>query len=72
MSNARKTISTKLNDILTELESAIRHCRTASSHFDESEVPRGCAHALAVRGHLYAATLRLDELALVHARHSSP
>ena len=51
--------------IAAELERAREHARTAAAHFRRGEVPPGCAHALAMEGHLlqvrddYAAAARL-------------
>jgi len=72
MPNARQTAAANLAEIASELEAAARHCRTAAAHFTNDEVPRAGAHALAARGHLHAATRLLDELALAHARRSTP
>jgi hypothetical protein len=35
-------------------------------------VPRGCAHALAVEGHIVAARRLLDEIAVTHAQRAIP
>jgi hypothetical protein len=55
-----------------ELERALDHCRVAAEHFRNREVPRGTAHAWAVRGHLLNAQARLDEQAREHAARSVP
>ena len=41
-----------LDEIVAELEKAVAHAKTAASHFRSGEVPRGCAHTLAVDGHI--------------------
>ena len=38
-----------------ELDLAARHCEVAAQHFRDNLVPRGAAHAWAVRGHLLEA-----------------
>ena len=55
-----------------ELDQAAAHCRTATGHFRNGEVPRGTAHAWAARGHALAAAEALDEQARAHARKSVP
>jgi hypothetical protein len=55
-----------------ELELAARHCRTASQHFREREVPRGAAHAWAAFGHVLQATASLESQARTHAAKSRP
>jgi hypothetical protein len=50
----------------TELDSAAAHARSAAEHFRNGDVPRGAAHAWAVRGHVLAAERSLDEQALEH------
>ena len=53
-----------------ELDRAAEHARVAARHFRNGEVPRGGAHAWAVRGHVLAAERLLDEQALEHRLHS--
>lgn len=49
-----------------ELERAMAHCRRASEHFRNHDVPRAAAHAWAARGHIVEASDRLDEQAREH------
>ena len=49
-----------------ELDTAAAHARRAAEHFRNADVPRGAAHAWAVRGHVLAAERSLDEQALEH------
>ena len=44
-----------------ELERAAKHLRIAAEHFRNREVPRRCAHALAVYGHMRLVQRQLDE-----------
>lgn len=59
------------DEVAVELERALGHCRVAAEHFRSRDVPRGAAHAWAVRGHLLRAGFLLDEQAREHAMHSS-
>ena len=61
-----------LDRLAEELDLAARHARTAAGHFRDGIVPRGCAHALAVEGHLKNARTLLDHIAVTHARHTIP
>lgn len=56
----------KLKSITDELESALKHSKIASEHFVNSEVPRACAHTLALEGHIIAITELLAEIAKLH------
>ena len=42
----------RFETIAFELEAALTHARIAASHLRQGEVPRGCAHAFALEGHL--------------------
>ena len=55
-----------------ELELAARHCRTASQHFRDNEVPRGAAHGWAAFGHVLEATALLESQARTHEEKSRP
>lgn len=46
-----------------ELESALKHSNSAVDHFKNSEVPRACAHTLALEGHLCTVKKLLCEIA---------
>jgi hypothetical protein len=59
------------DDAAEELETAVAHARRAAEHFRGGEVPRGTAHAWAVRGHLLAAGRHLDAQAEEHRLRSS-
>ena len=56
--------SDKMNAIAIELEQALKHAKIAANHFLDSEVPRACAHTLAVQGHLAV----IDELLIAVAK----
>jgi hypothetical protein len=53
-------------DAAAELERGAAHCRVTAEHFRNGEVPRAAAHAWATRGHVLAASRRLDEQAEEH------
>ena len=72
MSDALEASARLYEEAAGELERALEHCRVAAEHFRNREVPRGTAHAWAVRGHLLNAGARLDEQACEHAAHSVP
>lgn len=62
----------RFETIAAELEAALTHARIAASHLHQGEVPRGCAHAFALEGHLLTVRQTLDEAAKVHAAHARP
>lgn len=53
--------------ISSELNAAVKHSNVAAEHFKNSEVPRGCAHTLALEGHLNVVSDLLKEIAKLHA-----
>jgi hypothetical protein len=57
-------------EVAAKLEQAAAHAAVAARHFRDENVPRGAAHAWAIRGHLLEAQERLDSQAREHARHS--
>ncbi len=63
MSSELETIAKRFDDLVPELEKAIRHCQIAVDHFRSKEVPRGCAHTYAMYGHLKIAQEWFDEFA---------
>ena len=69
----RLELTARLYDAAAEqLELAAQHCRVAAQHFRDELVPRGAAHAWAVRGHVLEAQDRLDAQAREHAERSVP
>jgi hypothetical protein len=72
MSERLHGVADRYNGVAAELENAARHARTAARHFRDENVPRGSAHAWAVRGHLLEAEAQLDGQAREHARLSNP
>jgi hypothetical protein len=54
-----------------ELERGAAHARRTAEHFRGGAVPRATAHAWATRGHVLAASRRLDEQAEEHRLRSN-
>jgi len=50
-----------------ELKTAADHLRTTATRFRADNVPSGCAHAWAPRGHMLNAETLLKALAVLHA-----
>jgi hypothetical protein len=59
-------------EVAEQLDLAAQHCRTASAHFRNEEIPRGAAHAWAAYGHLLEAQDRMRAQARAHAQRSVP
>lgn len=55
-----------LDEIIVELEKAVAHAKTAAAHFRSGEVPRGCAHTVAVEGHVLVANECIEQIAKNH------
>lgn len=66
MTEGRELQAKDLDEIATELEKAIAHAKTAAAHFRSGAVPRGCAHAFAVDGHVQIANEVLSRVAKRH------
>jgi hypothetical protein len=66
MSDKHEAVAQRFDDLIPELEKALKHCQIAARHFRSKEVPRGCAHAMAMQGHLQIAADWLDEFAKIH------
>ncbi len=60
------------DEAAAELDRAAAHARVAAQHLRHGEVPRGGAHAWAVRGHLLRAGQALDRQAVEHSERSRP
>ena len=54
-------------EITNELEQALKHSQICESHFQAGEVPRGCAHAFALEGHLENVMALLKQVKVLHA-----
>jgi hypothetical protein len=62
----------RLTAIQNELKTSLAHTETAINHFGQMEIPRGCAHILALQGHLAKVNDILTEIQIDHADHSKP
>jgi hypothetical protein len=62
----------KFQVVAEQLEIAAEHARTASEHFKNRRVPPGCAHHVALEGHLLRVREELDAIAVIHAAHAEP
>jgi hypothetical protein len=72
LSGALEATARLYDGVANELDLAAQHCRVASSHFRNKEIPRGAAHAWAAYGHLVEAQERMREQAREHAERSVP
>jgi hypothetical protein len=67
MSDPRDKVAAAFKEAAVELERAAAHCRIAALHYEDREVPRGCAHAFAAIGHIRQAENSIDENAILHS-----
>lgn len=58
----------QFKDISNELETALKHSQICESHFENGNVPKGCAHAFALEGHLERVLDKLKEVKINHAK----
>ena len=72
MTQALEATARLYDDAAQEFDLAAEHCRVASSHFRNNEIPRGTAHAWAAYGHLIAAQEHMRDQAREHATRSVP
>jgi hypothetical protein len=63
--------SERMNLIFKELENALKHADIAANHFLLAEVPRACAHTIALQGHLAVVSEILAEVAKLHRAKAS-
>jgi hypothetical protein len=66
MSERLEVQAKRLDDLVRELEKTVAHAKVAAAHFRSQEVPRACAHTMAVTGHLVVADTLLKEIAVDH------
>jgi hypothetical protein len=72
MTTKLKAQTKSLEILIRELELAITHAKVAATHFRGNEVPRACAHTLAVEGHVLSAAELLGEIAKLHRLAAKP
>ena len=70
-SDARAEVIRGYEASADQLEMAARHLRVAAKHYQDGEVPRGCAHGFAALGHLVNGQKLLEANAVLHASQSS-
>jgi len=68
----RDDIAVRLEVVAEQLVLAAEHARTAAEHFRQRRVAPGCAHKVAVDGHLVRVGTELDAIAASHAEHAEP
>lgn len=61
-----------LNEIAEDLETAAAHCRVASTHLTNEQIPRFAAHCWAAHGHVDRASRRLSSESVSFADRSRP
>lgn len=67
MTDVRDEVAERYRLAAEKLERAAAHCRIAALHYDNREIPRGCAHAFAALGDLAQARGAIDANSAVHA-----
>ena len=67
MTDPRDDVAAVFKEAARELERAAAHCRIAALHYQDREVPRGCAHAFAAIGHMKQAESAIDNNAIFHS-----
>ncbi|MCO4780696.1 MAG: hypothetical protein KC646_00120 [Candidatus Cloacimonetes bacterium] len=55
------------SEISKQLEDALIHSKITEGHFNDKNVPRACAHAFALDGHLVKIKQLLDKAKLNHS-----
>ncbi|WP_119394794.1 hypothetical protein [Salinibius halmophilus] len=63
----REQMAERFIQIAEELEAAAAHYRTTAKHFNNADVPRAGAHALAGQGHVVNAQNQINAAAQQHA-----
>lgn len=71
MSDPRDEVAAAFNEVAEKLDRAAAHCRIAALHYENREVPRGCAHAFAALGDLKQAQSSIDANAVFHSGKAS-
>lgn len=66
MNEKLEAVAKGFESLASELESAVAHAKIAATHFRSQEVPRGCAHAVAVQGCLAEAQELMNEFMKAH------
>lgn len=73
MTNERfEAIAARYDAIVSELRVAAAHGEDCARHFRDGDVPRGCAHAFALEGHLRNVLRDMEALSIEHAAKATP
>jgi len=67
VSDPRDDVAEQFRVAAEKLERAAAHCRIASRHYVDREIPRGCAHAFAALGDIALARESIAGNAKLHA-----
>ena len=67
MSDPRDDVASEFRAAAEKLERAAAHCRIASKHYIDRDIPRGCAHAFAALGDIALANEAITKNAKLHA-----
>ncbi len=71
MTDPRDEVAARFKEAAAQLDRAAAHCRIAALHYENREVPRGCAHAFAALGDLKQAENAIAANAVFHAGKAS-
>ena len=67
MSDPRDDVAAAFKAAAEKLDRAAAHCRIAALHYEDREIPRGCAHAFAALGDMKQAERAIDANAILHS-----
>ena len=67
----REIVAAQFLSAAESLNRAAAHCRIAANHFNNSNVPQGCAHAFAASGEVSSASAVITRTAEIHAKMAS-
>lgn len=58
----------RMKTVLQQLELASTHSKTCISHLESQEIPRTCAHLVALEGHLEVVKSEISEFKRKHSQ----
>jgi hypothetical protein len=71
MNDPRDEVAAAFKEAAAKLDRAAAHCRIAALHYENREIPRGCAHAFAALGDIRQAETVIDANAILHSGRAS-
>jgi hypothetical protein len=71
MADPRDEVAAAFKKAAVKLDRAAAHCRIAALHYENHEIPRGCAHAFAALGDIRQAEAAIDANAILHSGKAS-